>query len=320
MPAHPVQLAGAEGRGWAVKRQMIIVSAVGAALACSTLAGASSNHGGDRNSTDQCSTEATVEDSCVTAIAAAMGAATSPDVITTSGASDQISPLGRVAPTPTSDATTGLPAADTTATTELTASVVSVARPSAVRQAATATTAALVTTPAIAGAPVTAALVTAAPVTTSPVATPPVTDPAVTAAPVTPAPVTDPPVTDPAVTDPPVTDPPVTDPPVTQPPVVDPSFTMSTSTPRVGESVTFDASATRCPAGVACSYTWEWSWRSADGTRSVVGGQMGRTPTITYAFDAFAASKSSVTVLLSVGQGRVHPVQRVQRTFTVVGA
>ena len=90
---------------------------------------------------------------------------------------------------------------------------------------------------------------------------------------------------------------------------------MSTTTPSVGELVTFDGSASECPPGVACSYTWEWFWR--DGTTTHVGGQMGRTPTITYAFDAFAASKSSVIVQLTIAQGRVGPVQRVQASLTV---
>ena len=95
---------------------------------------------------------------------------------------------------------------------------------------------------------------------------------------------------------------------------------MSTASPSVGELVTFDGSALPCDPGPVCSYTWQWFFRSADGTTTFTGGQMGRTATITYAFDAFAASKSFVVVTLTVGQGRVGPRQTYSTSFTVLPA
>ena len=44
---------------------------------------------------------------------------------------------------------------------------------------------------------------------------------------------------------------------------------------------------------------------------------MGRTPSVTYVFDAFAASQSSITVVLTVSQGRVGPRTTTSRSFTV---
>ena len=95
---------------------------------------------------------------------------------------------------------------------------------------------------------------------------------------------------------------------------------MSTATPHAGELVTFDGSAFACDAGVACSYTWSWSFRSADGTTTFTGGQMGRTPSVSYAFDAFAASKSFVTVVLTISQGRVGPRTTLSTSFDVLPA
>ena len=310
-----------------MKRQVVVISVIGAVLGLSTLAEADSRRGGSGSGRDRCSTEDTVDERCMTAIALATGAAeaaaaTSSDPVVTA---DQAGPLGPTAPA--DDPTAGLPAPDTTATTEPTTIVVPVSQPPTTEPT---TIVVPVTQPTVTAAPSVTAAPPATdppPVTDPPVTTPSSTDPPpVTAAPVTtpsstdPPPSTDPPVPTPSstnpppVTDPPVTAPPATDPPVTIPPVK-PSFTMSTTTPGVGEPVTFDASASECPPGVACSYTWEWFWR--DGTTTRVGGQMGRTPTITYVFDAFAASKQSVTVLLTIAQGRVGPVQRVQTTFTV---
>ena len=95
---------------------------------------------------------------------------------------------------------------------------------------------------------------------------------------------------------------------------------MSTATPHAGELVTFDGSAFACDPTVACTYTWVWFFDSADGTRTFTGGQMGGTPSVTYAFDAFAASKPFVTVVLTVSQGRVGPRTTISSTFTVLPA
>ena len=105
-------------------------------------------------------------------------------------------------------------------------------------------------------------------------------------------------------------------PPTTVAPPAATMFTMSTSSPVVGEAVTFDGSDVACDPGVACSYTWQWFYRT-DGGTLLTGGQMGRTPVITYAFDAFAASKSAVIVTLTVAQGRVGPRQTYTTTFVV---
>ena len=45
---------------------------------------------------------------------------------------------------------------------------------------------------------------------------------------------------------------------------------------------------------------------------------MGLAPTITYVFDAFAASKPAVTVVFTVSQGRVGPRSSTSATFTVL--
>ena len=106
--------------------------------------------------------------------------------------------------------------------------------------------------------------------------------------------------------------------PVPAPPT---AFSMSTATPQVGELVTFDGSAFACdPAVVACAYSWVWFFTSADGTTTFTGGQMGRTPTVTYAFDAFAGSKSVITVVFTISQGRVGPRTTLSTSFDVLPA
>ena len=90
---------------------------------------------------------------------------------------------------------------------------------------------------------------------------------------------------------------------------------MSTSTPGVGQPVTFDASGVECTPG-PCSYHWQWFWRSADGTTHL-GGQIGFTPIVTYVFDSLAASKPFVTVGLTVAQGRLGPRATYSASFVV---
>jgi hypothetical protein len=92
---------------------------------------------------------------------------------------------------------------------------------------------------------------------------------------------------------------------------------MSTSTPQVGKLIIFDGSTSICDSLRGCSYTWQWFWRSPDGTTTHLGGQMGRTPIITYTFDAFAASKPYVIVTLTVGSGRVRRSSTASVTFVV---
>lgn len=98
------------------------------------------------------------------------------------------------------------------------------------------------------------------------------------------------------------------------------TFTMSTTTPHVGEAIVFDGSASVCDNPTGCAYTWQWFWRSADGTTSHLGGQMGQSPTITYAFDAFAASKPYVIVTLRVTAGRLVAPSQAQRSFALAPA
>ena len=92
------------------------------------------------------------------------------------------------------------------------------------------------------------------------------------------------------------------------------SFTYAPSPVVQGVPTVFDATALPCTPG-PCSYEWSWSFRN--GTRTLTGGQMGRTSVVTYTFDAFAASKSFVIVTLTVGQGRVGPRQTYQQSFAV---
>jgi hypothetical protein len=76
------------------------------------------------------------------------------------------------------------------------------------------------------------------------------------------------------------------------------SFTASTSTPRVGQLVTFNGSASTCGA-TSCRYQWSWTYKTSGG-QTLNGGQIGEGKIVSYRFDAFAASKSSVTVKLKV--------------------
>jgi hypothetical protein len=97
--------------------------------------------------------------------------------------------------------------------------------------------------------------------------------------------------------------------------VVSNTFTMNPGIVHQGQPITFDGSALPCTPG-PCSYTWQWFFRS--GTRTILGGQMGRTPTITYSFSAQAASQPFVIVQLTIGQGRIIRPQLYTSTFTVL--
>ncbi|CAG7857438.1 hypothetical protein MCAMS1_02255 [biofilm metagenome] len=95
-------------------------------------------------------------------------------------------------------------------------------------------------------------------------------------------------------------------------------FKMSTATPRVGQIITFNGSTSICSNPSGCSYTWQWFWRSPDGTTTHLGGQMGRTRTIRYAFSASAAAKPYVIVSLKVGEGRVRRSSTASVAFRVL--
>jgi hypothetical protein len=95
-------------------------------------------------------------------------------------------------------------------------------------------------------------------------------------------------------------------------------FKMSTATPVVGQVVTFNGTTSTCDNPTGCSYTWQWFWRSPDGTTTHVGGQMGRTPTVRYAFSAFAVAKPYVIVSLTVGAGRVKKSSTASVAFKVL--
>ncbi len=94
-------------------------------------------------------------------------------------------------------------------------------------------------------------------------------------------------------------------------------FVMSTNTPSVGQPVIFDGSASVCDNPSGCSSTWQWFWRTSDGATHV-GGQMGRTPIITYTFDSFAASKPYVIVQLKVASGRLQQSSTASASFKVL--
>ena len=94
------------------------------------------------------------------------------------------------------------------------------------------------------------------------------------------------------------------------------SFLMSTGSPKVGVPVTFDVGDLTCDPAAACSYTWQWSFRSASGA-ILTGGQIGRGETVTYTFDDFAAAKPFVFVTLTVSEGRVGFRRTYTSTFTV---
>ena len=93
---------------------------------------------------------------------------------------------------------------------------------------------------------------------------------------------------------------------------------LSTVTPTVGQIVTFNGSSSICSLPTGCSYTWQWFWRSPDGTTTHVGGQMGRTPTVKYAFNAFAAAKPYVIVTLTVGEGRLRRPSTASVAFRIL--
>ena len=95
------------------------------------------------------------------------------------------------------------------------------------------------------------------------------------------------------------------------------TIVMSTTTPQVGKPIIFDGSSSICDYPTGCGYTWQWFWRSTDGTTTHLGGQMGRTPIVAYTFDAFAASKPYVFVTLTVGGGRVQRSSTAQVAFVV---
>jgi hypothetical protein len=93
---------------------------------------------------------------------------------------------------------------------------------------------------------------------------------------------------------------------------------LSTASPSVGQTVTFSGSTSICGSTTGCSYTWQWYWRSPDGTTTHVGGQMGRTPVVRYKFSAFAAGKPYIIVALTVGEGRVRKSSTATVAFKVL--
>jgi hypothetical protein len=96
------------------------------------------------------------------------------------------------------------------------------------------------------------------------------------------------------------------------------SFTFSPGTPvHVGTPITFDGSASVCGTST-CSYTWKWVYTTSGGGTNN-GGQMGSGPVVVYSFDAFAASKPFVTVVLKVTENNTtHNFAIAQTSFTVV--
>lgn len=101
-------------------------------------------------------------------------------------------------------------------------------------------------------------------------------------------------------------------------PVVAAIISQSTATPKVGQIVTFDGTASVCNSTVGCSYTWQWYWRSPDNTTTYLGGQMGRTKSVKYQFNALAAAKRYVIVVLTVGEGRVRKSSTARVAFRVL--
>jgi hypothetical protein len=95
------------------------------------------------------------------------------------------------------------------------------------------------------------------------------------------------------------------------------SFTSSTAKPHVGRLVTFNGSASKCNAA-SCRYQWSWTYKTRSG-QVLNGGQMGEGKIIKYRFDAFAASKSSVTVKLKVtATGSTNNYGLAARSFVVL--
>jgi hypothetical protein len=93
---------------------------------------------------------------------------------------------------------------------------------------------------------------------------------------------------------------------------------LSTASPIVGQTVTFNGTTSVCGSTAGCSYTWQWFWRSPDGTTTHVGGQMGRTPVVRYKFSAFAAGKPYIIVALTVAEGRVKKSSTATVAFRVL--
>jgi hypothetical protein len=97
-----------------------------------------------------------------------------------------------------------------------------------------------------------------------------------------------------------------------------PSFTFSPGVPvQHGTPNTIDGYASICGTST-CSNSWKWVYTTSGGG-SNNGGQMGASPVVVYTFDAFAASKPFVTVLLKVTENNsTHNFRTAQTSFTVV--
>jgi hypothetical protein len=95
-------------------------------------------------------------------------------------------------------------------------------------------------------------------------------------------------------------------------------ISQSIATPRVGQTVTFDGSASVCSSTAGCSYIWQWYWRSPDNTTTYVGGQMGRTKVVKYQFSTLAAAKKYIIVTLTVAEGRVRKSSTATVAFRVL--
>lgn len=95
-------------------------------------------------------------------------------------------------------------------------------------------------------------------------------------------------------------------------------FVMSTDRPQAGQPVVFDGSGSVCDQPTGCGYQWQWFWRSADGTTTHLGGQMGRDPVVTYTFNDLAASHPYVIVSLTVGAGRLVAPSTASTSFVVL--
>ena len=76
------------------------------------------------------------------------------------------------------------------------------------------------------------------------------------------------------------------------------SFTASTSTPRVGQLVTFNGSASTCGA-TSCRYQWSWTYKTRSGPTQRRPDRRRQDRQIPVR-RVPAASKSSVTVKLKV--------------------
>ena len=306
-----------------MRKRLIVWSGVAAVLAFAPIAEARGGHGPrveSQQCVDSCDHDDNGDDPATTVVAATdPGPASTADApgIQASGGTEVV-PNGSDPSTATTPASTDpAPGSDPSVPADpavSTGTTVTPPSPASSTTAAPVPTGSSSTTAAV--VPSSSSPSTAAPVDpTSSSSTPP--DP--TASSTVPPPVdstTAPPLpTDPTTLPPP---PPDTTPPPPPPPPG--TFTMSTATPRVGEPVVFDGSAFTCAPVNACSYTWTWFFRSADGTTTFTGGQMGLGPVVTYSFDAFAASKALVIVVLRVSEGRIGPRTVVSASFPVLAA